>query len=288
MTPTKINSIIILFLCSLSPLIAQQYLQLSNMSFNQNPEILEAQISEETILLRVLEIDSRKYDNIPNLSDCTNCPHGNVLILEVDLQEKFTFPIGPNDPISLSWTYAQEGMAEYEHNIKQAEYFASRINAEKEQEIKQKNASITAQTQKISQQLKEGKISPQEAEKKIYALLKSQEEQVFSLPQMDFPEGEEIEEKANFTLHLVNEDEQTTSEITTGTLRIISFDSERIKLHLEGKLTTECTDNKQVSDESGKCSQVLSTFYPNRYVLKEENISLSLDLRLKEFLNNRY
>ncbi|MEM1003115.1 MAG: hypothetical protein AAGH46_10750, partial [Bacteroidota bacterium] len=170
--PNKTILLILVLVLSVEVLSAQQQVRFNDTAFKGNLEVVQAQISNRSISLLLDEID--KSDPKYQTDNCTTCPDGKSLILDVDFKHGFKFPIEESDSVYVRLSNLQEGLAEYKFVSREINGYESSRNKAEEAQLKSNAEGIKEKSLAISKQLQEGKISPDEAQKQIMELMQPQ------------------------------------------------------------------------------------------------------------------
>lgn len=278
--------IILLAFSSLLMLNAQQKVVANGSEFETNLEVVEAQISNEKLFIKLSEIDK---DN-PNLQkdNCTECPDGKILLLEVDFKRGFKFPIKETDSVYIRFSNLQESMAENNYANNQVESYENSRNKNEEQRLKTDADATKKKGMEISKKLMEGKITPQEAEKQMMALMQPYQEDLdnSTLANQNF---DEYASKPNYSIYFYNDEVLTTSEAFSGYLYIKEFNKERFVAEYRGETIEQCVEKRVASskEEEQKCKSITSQYLPDFKLLSEGSGSIFINVNIKEFLNNR-
>lgn len=278
------SQIILLFCTTLA--FAQQKVQVNGVTFKSNLEIAEAQVSAESIMLRLYEIDkfNPKYD----MDNCTECPDGKSLDMDIEFNHGFKFPIKETDSVFIRVSNLQQGLAEYKHNSSQVNKAKNTINQTETNQLKTNADAIKAKGMEIAKLMQEGKISPQEAEKQLMALTKSFDED-FENSSVAKVQTEEFEEKATYAFNFYNNDNLSDTQGFSGYLWIKEFNKDRFIAVFRGEFIEQCVEKRAAKSlgEEKKCKAKQSQYLPETKVLSEGTGSIFIDINIKEFLNNR-
>lgn len=265
---------------------AQQNVIINNSTFKQNLEVVEAQISKEKLMINLSEIDK---DN-PNLQNdnCTECPDGKILLLEVDFKSGFKFPIKETDSVYIRFSKLQENMAEKEHTNTQLESYENSRNKSEEERLKTDAEAIKKKGNEITKKMIDGKITPDEAQKQMMALMQPYQEDLdnSTLANQNF---DEYASKPNYSIYFYNDEVLTTSEAFSGYLYIKEFNKERFVAEYRGEAIEQCVEKRAASskEEEQKCKSITSQYLTDFKLLSEGSGSIFINVNIKEFLNNR-
>ncbi|WCO01993.1 hypothetical protein [Psychroserpens ponticola] len=263
---------------------AQQHVSYDGVKMNSNLEISEAQISKEKIMLVLHEIDMTKHQT----DNCEDCPTSKSLILDVDFTRSFKFPITEDDSVYVRVTHLQKNLAEHKHNLSQVNTMNASRNRSEENQLKNQADVIKVKGQEIAKLMQEGKLSPEEAQKQLLALSEPY------LNKLDHSaiantEAEEFQNNSNFSIVFYNDDTKTESQPYSGYLYIKTFNEERFVAEFRGIHIEQCVEKRVVSseEEKAKCSSIQSQYLPETKVLHEGSGTMTLNVAIKEFQNNR-
>ncbi len=268
---------------------AQQKVSVNGISFNSKLEIAEAQISKEKVALALYEID--KTDPKYQTDNCTNCKDGKSLILEVDFKRGFKFPIEETDSVYVRFSLLQESLSEHQFVSGELSELERSRNKAEEAKLKSNAEIIKEKSKVISKQLEEGKISPQEAQKKLMALMEPQMNDVMNSQLMKNIENidEYDDSRAVYSMHFYNNEALTDTETYSGYLYIKVFNETKFVAEYRGELIEQCVEKRAASsiEEEQKCKSKPSKYLPGAGVLSEGSGSIFIDVDIKTFLNNR-
>ncbi|WP_299364985.1 hypothetical protein [Winogradskyella sp.] len=268
--------------------IAQNQVNANGTSFNSNLEVVKAQISKEKLSLVLYEVD--KSDPKYQTDNCTDCPDGKSLILDVDFKRGFKFPIEETDSVYVRVSNLQESLAEYKFASQEIdEYESSRDRAE-EAQLKSNAEVIKAKSMAISKQLQEGKITPDEAQKQLMALMEPQFEALENSAAMKNLENiDEYQERSTYSINFYNNETLTDTETFSGYLYIKTFNETTFIAEYRGELIEECVEKRAASsiEAEQKCKSTLSQYLPDAEVLSEGPGAILINVKIKTFLNNR-
>lgn len=265
---------------------AQQNVVANGIAFKPNLEVVEAQISKEKLLINLSEIDK---DN-PQLQkdSCTDCPDGKLLLIEIDFKREFKFPIKETDSVYIRFSKLQDNLAENNHANNQVESYESSRNRSEEERLAIDAEAVKKKGMEISKKMMEGKISPEEAEKQIMALVQPYQEDLdnATYANQDF---EEYVSKPTYYIYFYNDEELTTLEAFSGYLYIKEFNKERLVVEYRGEAIEQCVAKRAASskEQAEKCKATTSQFLPGFKLLREGASSVTIDVKIKEFINNR-
>lgn len=262
---------------------SQNNIQYNGLPFG-NCEVLEAQVSEEKIMINISEI------NLNNglEQDGMQTPPCKLINLEVTFPKGTPFPITPKDSVAITYTLLQQGFDEYAFNENQLNSIdTNTLNAEGKN-LKAKGKSMEEKARAISEKLMNGQITPQEAEKQLMALtnpmLNEIDESAIANLEMD-----EFDEKTNFSLVFMDTAQQMESQVYSGILRINTFNNTVFDATLEGVEITQCFERRIASAAEARdiCKQKQSAYLPDTKVLSEGNVKSTIRFSIEEFIDNR-
>ncbi|WP_299523292.1 hypothetical protein [Winogradskyella sp.] len=284
----KITMAVGLICLSLISLYAQQQVIANGNVFSTDLEVVEAQISNETISLAIHEIDKR--DPKFQTDNCTNCPDGKSLILDVDFKRGFKFPIEETDSVYLRVSNLQEGLAEYEFNSNELSQYENARDKAEEVKLKNNAEAIKEKGALIAKQLQEGKISPQEAEKQLMALMEPQLSALDNSTTMkNIDNIDEYKERSVYSIYFYNDKTLTDTNTFSGYLYIKRFNETEFVAEYRGDVIEECVEKRAASsqEEEQKCKSKNSQYLPDGKVLNEGSGTILIKVNIKTFLNNR-
>ncbi|GAB5564709.1 MAG: hypothetical protein Wins2KO_17720 [Winogradskyella sp.] len=278
--------------------IAQQ-----NVTYNgktlKPAEVIETQIGNtgETFSFYISEIDMSPYGDWAKRLDelrrkgkepsADERPRPLSLQLSVDFKRRFKFPITPEDSVYISFSHIKEGIEENEFN----EIEISKMNKAMENNdvssLKTQKVDIEKEAQNIAKLMQEGKISPEEALKKIEALTKPMMDELDNIPMMNQESSEYKNNRPTYSILFGDSPSDTESWPFEGTLHIETFNANRLVAYFKGRHYVECTDVKRANDLSKPCEKVETGLYPEHKVLRIEAVYLKIDTKFKDFLDNR-
>ena len=272
----------------ITAVLGQQNVTANGNRFNSNLEVVEAQISDESIMIIVNEID--KSDPKYQTDNCTNCRDGKSLILDVSFKRGFKFPIEETDSVYLRVSNLQESLAEYNFNSRELDQYESSRNKNEEAQLKNNAEAIKEKGTLIAKQLQEGKITPQEAEKQLMALMEPQFKALENSTAMkNIDNIDEYEERSVYSINFYNDETLTETNAFSGYLYIKRFNQKEFVAEFRGETIEECVEKRSASskEEEDKCKSKMSNFLPDANVLKEGPGRIDINISIKEFLNNR-
>lgn len=265
---------------------SQNSVSYNSSIFNSNLEVVDAQISAETISLVIYEID--KSDPKYLTDNCSECPDGKSIVMDIDFTRGFKFPITEEDSVYVRLTLLKKNLNENAHNQAQVNQMNNSRNHSEEAQLKNDAESIKLKGQEIATLMQEGKITPAEAEKQLMALTQPYLDDLDNSTTANI-EGEEFMKKANFAIWYYNDKLLTTSESFSGYLYIKEFNEQRFVAEFRGVDVERCVEKRIASSKeaAAKCSAVISQYLPETKLYREGAASLSIDVAISEFLNNR-
>ena len=268
---------------------AQQKILVKGTSFKSNLEVAEAQISAETIMLRLHEIDKSnpKYQT----DNCDSCKDGKDLNLDIDFKRGFKFPIEEKDSVFVRFTYLQESLAEYRFTTGELEEQELLRNKTEEEELKNSAAILKQKSEAISKRLQAGEITPQEAAEQIMMLSQPQMDAIMNSQTMKKIENidEYNDSKPMYSINFYNDENLTTSDTFSGYLYIKTFNTNRFVAEYCGEMIEECVEKRAATsmEEEERCSAYPSKHFKGKGVLNESTGSILIDVNILEFLDNR-
>ncbi|MDC7996687.1 hypothetical protein [Gilvibacter sediminis] len=280
------NSLYLLLVIMTGTALGQNTVRVNSSSFKPNLEVAQAQISDQTLMLTLMEID--KYDSKFLQDNCDECPDGKDLLLEVDFQRGFKFPITEKDSVYVRVSLLQEALAENEFNEGQIEDYKRNRNQGEEAALASNADLIKKKGMEISQQLMAGTITPEEAEKQLLALTEGYTEALDNST-IGSMETEEYKERSNYSIVFYNDETMTDHQMFSGYLYIKRFDNERFVAEFQGDGIEQCVEKRAArsAEDEEICGQTESQFLPDAKVLSEGASSIFIDVAIKELLNNR-
>lgn len=268
---------------------SQQNVTINSSTFKTNLEIAEAQISKETMMLKLYEID--KFNPKYEMDNCTECPDGKSLGMDIDFKRGFKFPIEEKDSVFVRYTYMQQGLAEQNFNERELVNFEQSRNKTEEKQLQMDAETIKAKSAEISKQMMAGKISPEEAQKQMMALV---EPRLKALDNSDTFKnidniGEYDDSTPIFSINFYNNVTLTETEAFSGYLWIKEFNEDRFVAVFRGEYIERCVEKRAAKslEEEKKCSAKKSQYLPETGVLNEGSGGMTININIKEFLNNR-
>ncbi|MEM6514713.1 MAG: ANTAR domain-containing protein [Bacteroidota bacterium] len=292
-TINQISGLLIFFLTGL--LNAQFNVTYDGKTF-KNPEVVKADIGNtmESFSLVIDEHDMspngpwakevRRLEKLGKRANPDDAPKGLSLILEVSFKNRFKFPIVPEDSVYVSVSNLRIGMAEYDSTSKQLnEIDGEQLKSEGET-LAAKKLTVEEETKKIAKLMQEGKISPDEAFKRIEKLSQPLLEAVeqSSVSNITF---EEQEEQNHYSIYFMDSNLDLEANAIDGTLHIIEFNQNKLVANFRGKHFVECTDVKRSNDKSSPCHKP-SKLYPGVSIYEEGDLFFSINSSFKEFNNH--
>lgn len=290
-------SVALVFCLNIS-LFAQQEVNYNGKIFKP-AEVIETQIGTtgETFSLYISEIDMspngdwakrleklRRQGKEPNPDEV---PKPLSLDLTIDLKKTFKFPITPQDSVYINFSYVKENIEENIFNKAQIKKMSSSLSNTDVSSFKTQKVSIEEEAQRISKLLQEGKISPDEAIKKIEALTKPMTDKLNTSAIMNQENSEYKNSRSTYSILFVDSTNDTESTPYEGTLHIIEFNSKRLVANFNGVHYVECLDVVRKNNVSKPCEKEETGLFPGHKVLKKENISIKINTLFKDFSDNR-
>jgi len=267
-------------------LSAQNIIKVDSEIFG-NCEVIEAQVSDKSLIVNISEYNMTdfNFENLPNLDQ-----QALVLSIEVANIRGLSFPISPTDNFKVSLSGLQSRLAENKFQIDQVNN--QKINAAKLKEeaegLNSEKKSVEEQSREISQQLMDGKITPDEAAKRIEALSSGLLAKVENSEELN-NETQEFDEKTSYTISFYNLEALEHTRLVDGVLNIKVFNEKEFIAEFKGRSVTECLERRSTSslEEKEKCGSVNSTLLPDTKVLREQQIQGSVNITIKRFEDNR-
>ncbi len=259
---------------------------INGYEFKSNLEIAEAQISDETIMLSLFEID--KFNPKYEMDNCTDCSDGKSIVMDIDFNRGFKFPIKETDSVFIRLSNLQQGLAKYQHNKDQIDKSKKSINQPETNQLKNNAEAIKAKGIEIAKLMQEGKLSPQEAEKQLLALTQSFN-QDFDQSSIANITTDKFEESPTYAFSFYNDKTLTETQPFSGYLWIKTFNKNQFIAEFGGEYIENCVEKRAAKsvEEEKKCSAKPSQYLPGKDVLNEGSGSMTLNIRIKKFLNNR-
>lgn len=278
--------VIIIGLLINSLTFSQQNVTINGSTFKTNLEIAEVQISKESIMLRLYEID--KFNPKYEMDNCTDCPDGKSLDMDIEFNRGFKFPIIETDSVFIHVSNLQQGLAEYNHNTGQVEKAKNTINQAETNQLQNNAEAIKAKGMEIAKLMQEGKISPQEAEKQLMEITQSFNED-FDNSSVANIETEDYKEKATYAFSFYNNDTLSETQGFSGYLWIKEFNKDRFVAVFRGDLIEQCVEKQAAKsvEEEKKCKAKKSQYLPETGVLGEGSGEMTIIVNIKDFMNNR-
>ena len=296
---TNKGVIIALLISLVFNLISAQQKVIYNGKIFKTAEVLESQIGDsgETFSFYISEIDTGPNGNwakrLDKLRSQGKEPHPDdipkplSLHLSIDFKKAFKFPITPEDSVFVNFSYAKEGVLEGKFNIEKMDKMKLSISNKDFDGLKNDKISVEEETRKISKLLQEGKISPDEAMKKIDALTKPMMDKLDNSAFMNQKTTEFKDNRPTYSMlfgDILNKTEGTPYE---GNLHIIEFNTKRLIACFKGIHYVECTDVAKANNATKPCEKVETGLYPEHKVLRIEDISIIINAEFLNFYDNR-
>lgn len=281
----KYTFFLILFVIS-KPIDAQQTVIVNGEPFKSDLEIAEAQISGETIKIRLYEID--KFNPKHEMDNCTECTDGKSLDMDIEFNRGFKFPIEETDSVFIKVSHLQQGLNMHKHDSEQVKNAQNSINNSEVDAMQNKAEVIKEKGREITKQLQEGKITPQEAEKQLLSLTQSFSQDLDN-SSINNIEVKDYKESSVYGFSFYNNETLTETKPFSGYLYIKEFNKERFIAEYRGEIIEQCVEKRatQSSEEEKKCKSVSSQYLPDAKVLSEGSGSLTINIKIKTFYNNR-
>ncbi len=277
---------------------AQQHVTYNDQKF-QPAEVIEAQIGfrGETFSLSISEIDmspngdwAKKILELQRQGKRYNpeeAPQPLSLLLSVDFKRKFKFPITEEDSVYINVSYVKESILENEFNEEEVNKMNSAVSKTDISGLKSDKKSVEEEVKKISKLMQEGKLSPDEAMKKIEALTQPMLHKLENSAIMNQETEEFKENRSTYNILFGDSAGNTESTPYKGTLHIIEFNSKRLRANFKGIHFVECTDVARANDNSKPCEKVETGLYPGHKVLNVEAVTIVIDTHFASFRDNR-
>lgn len=228
----------------------------------------------------------RRLEKLGKTANPENAPKGYSLHLSVTFKNGFSFPIKPTDSVVISLSNIKYKLDENkftENEINKIDI--QKIEGEKE-DFTSKKESMEAKGREIAQLMQDGKITPEEAMKRIEALTKPFIEEI-EKSDMYNVSPEDYKESSHYDILFGDSIENIEAIPFEGMLHIVEFNKNKLVAYIKGTHIVECTDVARQNSPSGECKQVTSTLDPRLKVLKEEPVYLSINSTFNEFRDNR-
>ena len=277
---------------------AQQHIIYNGQKF-QPAEVIEAQVggSGETFSLSISEIDispngdwAKRLDELRRQGkepSAEERPKPRSLQLSVDFKRKFKFPITEDDSVSINFSYVKERILENQFNEEEVNKMNSAGSKTDISGLRSDKKSVEEEVKKISKLMQEGKLSPDEAMKKIEALTQPMLNTLENSAIMNQETEEFKENRSTYSILFGDSAGNTESTPYEGILYIIEFNSKRLRAYFKGTHFVECTDVARANDNSKPCEKVETGLYPEHRVLRTEAINIKIDTVIKFFFDNR-
>lgn len=264
----------------------QQTVQCNGTDFKSELEVVDVQISAETIMMTLSEID--KTDPKYSEDNCMRCPDGKTLNLDVNFRREFNFPIVPTDSVFVWFSLLQENLAEYAHATTELEKYEQNRNIVEENQLENSAESIKEKGAEIAMLLQQGKITPEQAEQQILALTQPYNKKL-EASSIGKVAPEEYEQQPYFAIQYYNDENLTETEAFSGYLYIKEFNEKRFLAEFQGVLIERCVEKRAASSqmEEDACKAVQSQYLPEAKVLREETGTINIDIAIQDFGNNR-
>ena len=281
----KSTFFLVLFVVS-KPIDAQQTVIVNGQPFKSDLEIAEAQISGETIMLRLYEID--KFNPKHEMDNCTECTDGKSLDMDIEFNRGFKFPIEETDSVFIKVSHLQQGLEKHKHDSEQVQNSQNSINNSEVDAMRNKAEVIKEKGMEITKLLQEGKITPQEAEKQLLALTQPFSEDLDNSSVSNI-EVKDYKESSVYGFSFYNNETLTETKPFSGYLYIKEFNKERFVAEYRGEMIEQCVEKRaaQSSEEEKKCKSVSSQYLPDTKVLSEQSGGVYIDVSIKAFFDNR-
>ena len=275
-----------LFLTISSLGFSQQTIIANGYNFNSNLEIAEAQISNETIMLQLFEID--KFNPKYATDNCSDCPDGKSLVLDINFNRGFKFPITEKDSVFVKVSDLQNSLNEFNFNSKEVKKAENSRDLSQESQLTQDAEAIKIKGMEIAKLMQEGKITPQEAEKQLLALTQQLSNDLDKSSASNI-EVKDYKESSVYGFSFYNNETLTETKPYSGYLYIKEFNKERFVAEYNGEVIEQCIEKRaaQSSEEEKKCKSVSSQYLPDAKVLSEQSGRVYIDISIKAFFDNR-
>ncbi|MEM6398350.1 MAG: hypothetical protein AAF741_18505 [Bacteroidota bacterium] len=247
-------------------------------------EIVKAGIGNtgESLSLIVSEIN---MDQPELQSDNVEAPENYQLLLEVSLPEGVPFPITAERKNQLTI-----GKSSIQHGIDDNQYFNDQMAANADQfearaaagrAAQDDKQSIEERTKAIVAKMQSGELSVEEATKQLEVIMQEADALIEAIP--DQPDIEDLEEPALYSILFSDTRENVESQAVVGQLHISRFTETEFVATFTGQHVVECYNKRAVAATGSECSQVESSLMPGSDVLREEDVRISINVKLKEF-----
>ncbi|MEO0788515.1 MAG: hypothetical protein AAFY36_07640 [Bacteroidota bacterium] len=251
-------------------------------------EVVEAAIgnSGQTLFLDISEIDG---DNPELLSENTERPEFYHLLLEVELPAGLPFPI--TSELENEVTVSLSGLSA---GLQENAFLESQLEARDFESQRAARAAATHSTATLEERMREvamkmatGELSPEEGGRQIEALSQQAESIISSVPGV--PDFEEMEDRANYSIIFYDHKENIAYQPFEGQLHISRFTETEFVATYTGTHVAQCQEVRQInaSDNADECNQLRSSILPETMVYAEGPVSLSIQVKLKEFNDYR-
>lgn len=276
------NIILSTFLVSfvfISSLKAQQLISYDQNTFDECV-IRDASVADKTISIRIYEKDIDHYSG--------DAPEGLGLLISVEFSDKIKFPITASDHVVIDMTRLQVNQQENQSLNSQVLKMDQEGLKKEAQSLQQEKKSVEELAREISQQMMEGKISPEDAANKIEALSSGMLNQIASSDAIN-AEVKEMAESNHCSITFYDTIKLEEANMYSGELRILQFNEKVFEAQFRGEFYTECLEKRMASSSSNEkqCKGQESKSLPGLKVLKEGTSSGIVKFNILEFQNNQ-
>lgn len=293
MKMTKLQFAFLLFLLANAVANAQITVKYGNKIVKRNSEVLKASVGTygDSFSFEISEHDmspngpwAKKVKRLEAMGKIVNpadAPKGLFLSLEVNFKNKFKFPIEPKDSVVLSLSTLKQNLLEKDFQDQQISGIDGGKMKSDANPLNQKKKSVEAEAKRISKLMMEGKMSPEEAGRKLEALANSMTAQT-NAALAPVENLEEFKERSNYSLNFLDTNENIEADIFSGSLHIVEFNKKRLVAYIKGVQIVKCIDVKRQNDENSGCHKP-SKFLPGLDVFDESEVYISINTRFKQF-----
>jgi hypothetical protein len=213
-----------------------------------------------------------------------NMPKGYDIGIEVFFANGVKFPIRPEDEMEIDLSRIVNGLGDHNQLSDQIDKVDKGAMESEAKALTTKKLSAEEQARLIAEQLQQGKITPDEAMKKMEAIQNEMLAAVDNsgLANVSF---EEPEERSNYSIQFMDTKEQILARPLTGKLRIIRFDENVFEASFTGQHHVKCRERRAAvsPEEEAKCGSLKSKILPDTKVLEEGAVNFSINVNLKKF-----
>lgn len=276
---------------------AQQKVVYNSKAF-KNSEVVKATIGNrgETMSFEISEHDMspkgswakevRRLESLGKIADPSKAPKGLSLILSVDFKRKFPFPIKPTDSIVIRMSDLKSNLLERSHQNKELAKVDDKGAKNEAKSLHSQKINIEAESRKIAKLMQQGKISPNEAMKRIEKLTKPILQQVDNSKNIN-QKVKEYKEPSIYGITFSNTITNNEAKIVTGNLHIVEFTKNKLVAYISGEHIVECADVVRKNTTKKDCKKVASKHIPGHKVYKEEQVYLIINSTFNEFFDDR-